>query len=93
MTTPSREDMEMREKWLGRLRARVMDIPIDVRAVLGRKKMPLEEFLKMSDGNVIIVDRYISDPVDIEVQQDTRFKGKMGIYKGNKAIRIEESIN
>jgi len=93
IATPSREDMEMREKWFGRLKARVLDVPIDVRAVLGRKKMPLEEFLKMSDGSVIAVDRYISDPVDIEIQQNTRFRGKMGIFKGNKAIRVEESIN
>jgi len=93
IATPSREDMEMREKWFGRLKARVLDVPIDVRAVLGRKKMPLEEFLKMSDGSVIAVDRYISDPVDIEIQQNTKFRGKMGIFKGNKAIRVEESIN
>lgn len=92
-TTPSREDMEMREKWFGKLKERVLEVPIDVRAVLGRKKMPLEEFISMSDGNVIIVDKYISDPVDIEVQQNARFRGKMGIYKGNKAIRIEESVN
>jgi len=93
MTTPSREDMEMREKWFGKLKARVLDVPIDVRAVLGRRKMPLEEFLKISDGNVIVVDRYISDPVDIEIQQNIKFRGKMGIFKGNKAIRVEESIN
>jgi flagellar motor switch protein FliM len=93
IATPSREDMEMREKWFGRLKARVLDVPIDVRAVLGRKKMPLEEFLKMSDGSVIAVDRYISDPVDIEIQQNIKFRGKMGIFKGNKAIRVEESIN
>jgi flagellar motor switch protein FliM len=93
MTTPSREDMEMREKWFGKLKARVLDVPIDVRAVLGRRKMPLEEFLKISDGSVIVVDRYISDPVDIEIQQNIKFRGKMGIFKGNKAIRVEESIN
>lgn len=93
MTTPSREDMEMREKWFGKLKASVLDVPIDVRAVLGRKKMPLEEFLNLSGGNVIVIDRYISDPVDIEVQQNVKFRGKMGIFKGNKAIRVEESIN
>ncbi|OPY73265.1 MAG: Flagellar motor switch protein FliM [Syntrophorhabdus sp. PtaU1.Bin058] len=93
MTTPSREDMEMREKWFGKLKASVLDVPIDVRAVLGKKKMPLEEFLNLSDGNVIVVDRYISDPVDIEIQQNVKFRGKMGTFKGNKAIRVEESVN
>jgi len=31
--------------------------------------------------------------VDIEIQQNIKFRGKMGIFKGNKAIRVEESIN
>jgi flagellar motor switch protein FliM len=92
LSTPSREDSEMREKWFLRLAERVHDVPLEVRAVLGRKKMALQEFLKLSEDNVIVIDRYVNDPVEIEIHDKSRMRGKLGIYKGNKAVRIEEIL-
>jgi flagellar motor switch protein FliM len=90
MSTPSREDMEMREKWLSQLRDRVLDVPLEIRALLGKKKMPIQEFMQIAEDNIIMVDRYVNDPIDITVYEKTKFRGKMGIYKGNKAVKIEE---
>ena len=93
ISTPSREDMDMREKWLNKLKQRVSDVPLEVRAVLGRRRMSLEDFLKITEDNVIAVDRYVDDPVDILINNKTKFKGKMGIFKGSKAVMIEEAVN
>jgi flagellar motor switch protein FliM len=90
ISTPSREDMEMREKWLSKLKERVYDVPLEVKAVLGKKKMSLQEFLRVKESNVIIVDRYVNDPVEVEVEGMTKFTAKLGIYKGNKALMVEE---
>ncbi len=92
VSTPSREDMEMREKWLAKMRERVMDIPVEARAILGRKKMSLQEFASLGAGNVIMVDRYVNDAIDVEILKKTKFRGKMGVYKGNKAVRVDEII-
>jgi flagellar motor switch protein FliM len=90
MSTPSREDMEMREKWLSQLKERVLDVPIEIRALLGKKKMPIQEFMQITKDNIIMVDRYVNDPIDISVYEKTKFRGRMGIYKGNKAVKLEE---
>jgi flagellar motor switch protein FliM len=90
MSTPSREDMEMREKWFMQLKERVLDVPLEIRALLGKKKMPIQEFMQIAEDNIIVVDRYVNDPIDIAVYGKAKFKGKMGIYKGNKAVKIEE---
>ncbi len=90
MSTPSREDMEMREKWFSQLKERILDVPLEVRALLGKKSMSIQEFMKISEENIIMVDRYVDDPIDIMVHEKTKFKGKMGVFKGNKAVRIEE---
>ena len=92
ISTPSREDSEMREKWMMKLKERVNDIPLEIKAILGKKKMALQEFLKLSEDNVIVIDRYVNDPVEVEVNNRSRIRGKLGIYKGNKAVRIEEII-
>jgi flagellar motor switch protein FliM len=90
MSTPSREDMEMREKWLNQLKERVLEVPLEIRALLGKKKMPIQEFMQITNDNIIMVDRYVNDPIDISVYEKTKFRGKMGIYKGNKAVKLEE---
>ncbi len=90
LSTPSREDMEMREKWYARLRDRVLEVPLEIRAVLGKKRISIQDFMKISENNVIMVDRYVNDPIDVTIRNKTKFKGKMGVFKGNKAVKIEE---
>jgi flagellar motor switch protein FliM len=92
ISTPSREDMDMKDKWYHVLKERVCDVPLELRAVLGTKKLSLKEFLKMTEANVIIVDRHVDDLIDVQVQDKPKFKGKMGIHKGNKAVRVEEIL-
>jgi len=93
LSTPSREDSDMREKWFMKLRERVQDVPLEVRAVLGKKRIALQEFLRLSEDNVIVIDKYVNDPVEIEIQTKSRIRGKLGIFKGNKAVRVEEIIH
>jgi flagellar motor switch protein FliM len=84
--------MDMREKWLGRIRDRIMDVPVEVTAILGRKRMSLHEFAAFGSGNVIMVDRYVNDSIDIEIHKRTKFRGKMGIFKGSKAVKVEDLV-
>jgi flagellar motor switch protein FliM len=83
----------MREKWFMNLRERVHDVPLEIRAVLGRKKIALQEFLRLSEDNVIVIDKYVDDPVEIEIHNKSRIRGKLGIYKGNKAVRVDEVLH
>ncbi len=92
MSTPSREDMEMREKWLLQLKERVLEVPLEIRALLGRKKMSIQEFMQVTEENIIVVDHYVNDPIEVAIYDKTKFRGKMGIYKGNKAVKIEELV-
>ncbi len=92
ISTPSHEDSEMREKWIMKIKERINDVPLELKAILGKKKMALQEFLKLSEDNVIIIDKYVNDPVEIEICNRSRIRGKLGIYKGNKAVRVEEII-
>jgi len=87
ISTPSREDLEMREKWLQKLRERVKEVPLDIRAVLGKKKISVEEFLMIKRESVIITDTGLDEPIDVEVGNKTKLRGKMGVYKGNKAVK------
>jgi len=93
ISTPSREDLDMREKWLNKLRERTSEVPLEIRAVLGKRKMSLEDFLKVTEDNIIMVDKCVDDSVDVLINDRIKFKGKLGILKGNKAVMIEEAIS
>jgi flagellar motor switch protein FliM len=93
ISTPSREDLEMREKWLQKLRERVQEVPLDVRGILGKKKISVEEFLKIKRDSVILTDSSVDEPIDIQVGNKIKLRGKMGVFKGNKAVRIEQILD
>ena len=92
ISTPSREDMEMREKWFQKLRESVKEVPLEMKAILGKKKISVEQFLKIRKNSLIITDTAVDEPIDLKVMDRTKMKGKMGIYKGSKALKIEQIL-
>jgi flagellar motor switch protein FliM len=93
VSTPSREDMDMREKWLQRLRLRVKDVPLEVRAILGKKRVPVEEFLKIKEGSIIVTETGVDEAIDLQVANRTKIKGKMGVFKGSMAVKVEQIVD
>jgi flagellar motor switch protein FliM len=93
VSTPSREDLEMRQKWVQKLRERVKEVPLDLRAILGRKRLSVEELLRIKKDSVIITDTATEEPIEIQVGNRTKLKGTMGLHKGNKAVKIEQILN
>jgi flagellar motor switch protein FliM len=93
ISTPSREDLEMRAKWFQNLRTSVKEVPLELRAVLGKKRVSVEQFLKIKKNSVIITETGVDDPIEMTINNQAKMKGKIGVYKGNKAVRIEEILN
>ena len=89
---PSREDREIKQRWEKQLKSRLMKVPLELTATLGRKRMSLQEFVNLKEGSLILVDRHVNDPLSLEIDNRTRLKGKLGLFKGSKAIKIEQII-
>lgn len=92
ISTPSREGQEMRQKWIDKMKEEVLSVPLEIRATLGKKRISLRDFMSAKENSVIMVDRYVNDPVDIIIGGKTKLKGRLGILKGNKAVQIEGLI-
>ncbi|OPY66653.1 MAG: flagellar motor switch protein FliM [Syntrophorhabdus sp. PtaU1.Bin002] len=54
--------------------------------------MALQDFLSMANGSVIVIDRYVDDPVEVEIEKKDQIRGRLGVYKGNKAVKVEEIL-
>lgn len=93
IATPSREDIAMRERWQAHLRERILDVPLQVKAVLGKKHISLQDLLGLKVDSVVMIDRHINDNIDVEIKGKKKMTGKIGTFRGNKAIKVEQFIN
>jgi flagellar motor switch protein FliM len=89
---PSREDRDIKQRWEKQLKNRLMKVPLELTATLGRKRMSLQEFVNLKEGSLILVDRHVNDRLSVEINSRARLKGKLGLFKGSKAVKIEEII-
>jgi flagellar motor switch protein FliN/FliY len=65
-------------------------VRLDAEAVLGRADFSVEDMLKLDVGSVITLDRLVSDPVDLIVQNVRVARGEVVVVNDQFAIRITE---
>ena len=66
------------------------NVKLDAEAVLGRAELSVEDMLNLGVGSVIELDRLISDPVDLVVQNVRVARGEVVVVNDQFAIRITE---
>src|SRR5437588_4286144 len=70
------------------VRARLGDVPIELRAVLGQATFTLDELSSLRVGDVIALDRSAQDPVDLVVQDRALFRARAGVAGQWVAIEL-----
>lgn len=71
-----------------RVLARVGDVPVELRAVLGQAEFTLDELSSLRVGDVIALDRRAQDPVEIVLQERTVFRARAGLAGEWVAIEL-----
>ena len=71
----------------------LFSVKLDAEAVLGRADLSVEEMLNLDVGSVVELDRLVSDPVDLIVQNVRVARGEVVVVNDQFAIRITEIIN
>ena len=72
--------------------SRVLDIPIEITAILGRTKMSLNEILELGRGSLIELDTLENQEVEILVNGKKVAYGKVVISNQNFGIKITEVL-
>jgi flagellar motor switch protein FliM len=84
---------EMDSKWLDRLKDRLREIPVEVKAILGKSSIEVQRLVDLQVGDVITLDRKADDEIDILVAGTPKFKGNFGINRGSYALKIHRQSN
>lgn len=83
------DQLEADQAWISRFLERLQGAEVEVKVELGRSRVMVQDLLRWKQGDVIALNRDVSDPLVIEVEGIPKFIGRPGISRGNKAIQIE----
>jgi len=64
--------------------------PVDVKVILGKTKMALEDIINADMGTLIELKRVVGQPVDILVQDVPFGKGELAVVDHHMAVRVTE---
>lgn len=67
-------------------------VKLEAEAVLGRAALSVDEMLNLGVGSVIELDRLLSDPVDLLVQNVPVARGEVVVLNDQFAVRITEIV-
>jgi flagellar motor switch protein FliN/FliY len=66
------------------------DIELDATLQFGSREMALRDVLELGPGDVVELDRHVSEPVDLVVADRIVARGEVVIVSGNFALRVTE---
>ena len=82
------EQMEVDRTWMNRFRKGLMKAKVDLVVELGRTEINGSEVVQLKKGDVIPLEQYARDPLNIYVEGIRKFTGCAGVYRGNRAIQV-----
>ncbi len=86
------EQMDQDSGWLREFRKGLLRAKVGLTVELGTTEIKANDLIRLKEGDVIRLNRYVSEPVDIKVEGLKKFRGIPGVYKGSKAVRIVTKV-
>jgi len=68
----------------------LLDVELEATIRFGCREMPLGEILELGPGDVVELDRHVSDPVDLIVGDKIVARGEVVLVNGNFGLRVTE---
>lgn len=70
----------------------VLDVPVKVSAVLGRKRMSVAELMGLGAGAVIELDRRVGEPIDLYINETLIARGELVLVDGALGVTMTEIV-
>jgi flagellar motor switch protein FliN/FliY len=71
----------------------LLDVELPVTVSFGRAQLPLKDVIKLTTGSVIELNKAVSEPVELIVNNCVIAKGEVVVVDGNFAVRIERVVS
>lgn len=68
----------------------LLELELPVSISFGKRQLPLKDVLKLTTGSIVELNRGVSEPVDILVNQCLVARGEVVVVEGNYGVRIQQ---
>ncbi|HWE87551.1 MAG TPA: FliM/FliN family flagellar motor switch protein [Terracidiphilus sp.] len=68
----------------------LLDVELEATIRFGCRELPLSQILELGPGDVVTLDRHISDPADLIVGDKIVARGEVVVVNGNFGLRVTE---
>lgn len=86
------EQLEVDFIWINRIKEQIMQTTSNVLVKLGEADITMRDLMELQAGDIIQLNTDATTPLDILVEGIPKFKGIPGLLKGNRALKIVESL-
>ena len=69
------------------------DVELPVSVSFGRAQLPLKDVIKLTSGSIVELNRSVSEPVEIIVNNCVIARGEVVVIEGNYGVRIDQIIS
>jgi flagellar motor switch protein FliM len=70
----------------------VSSAPVEMRAILARTRISLNDLLTLQVGDLITTDKPVDSEIGIQVEGRNKFFAQLGQMRGNRAVQITRAI-
>lgn len=71
----------------------ILDVPITISVEIGRTQVPIRDLLRYSQGSVIELERLVSEPLDVLVNNTLIAHGEVVVVDEQFGIRLTDVIS
>lgn len=71
----------------------LMEVELPVSVSFGRTALPLRDVLKLNSGSIVELNRTLTDPVEIIVNNCVIARGEVVVVDGNYGVRIQQVVS
>jgi flagellar motor switch protein FliN/FliY len=73
--------------------ALLLEVELPVSVSFGRAQLPLRDVLKLSSGSIVELNRSVTEPVEVIVNNCVIARGEVVVIEGNYGVRINQIIS
>lgn len=66
--------------------------PFEISVLLGKAELPMDAYLELKEGDILLLDQKVGEPFQIQVGSETGYLGTLGLLETRKAVKIDERI-
>jgi flagellar motor switch protein FliN/FliY len=71
----------------------LLDVELPVSVSFGRAQLPLKDVIKLTTGSIVELNRAVSEPVEVIVNNCVIARGEVVVVEGNFGVRIKQVMS